>query len=90
MTWSLVSCSAARSPSRMWPVPREARIEPMTGLQMSQPRPRPCAATISLKVVRPCTRTTSKSLRPRQVEVLTQRVAHLDPGILEPRSSRGA
>ena len=61
ITWSLVSCSDARSPSRTWPVPREARIEPITGLQMSQPRPVPCRPMISLNVVSPCTRTTSKS-----------------------------
>ena len=38
-----------------------ARIEAIAGLQMSQPRPRPCAATSSLKVVIPRTRTRSNS-----------------------------
>src|SRR5882757_3652922 len=39
--WSLESCSAACSPSRMWSKPVEARMEATTGLQMSQPLPRP-------------------------------------------------
>src|SRR6201996_9064627 len=39
--WSLESCSEACSPSRMWSDPVEARIEATTGLQMSQPFPRP-------------------------------------------------
>src|SRR6185312_2165307 len=39
--WSLESCSEACSPSRMWSEPVDARIEATTGLQMSQPFPRP-------------------------------------------------
>src|ERR1700741_5678185 len=39
--WSLESCSEACSPSRMGSDPVEARMEATTGLQMSQPFPRP-------------------------------------------------
>src|SRR6204780_754839 len=39
--WSLESCSEACSPSRMWSEPVEARMEATTGLQISQPFPRP-------------------------------------------------
>src|SRR5436305_6591517 len=59
--WSLVSCNVACSPSRMYPVPSEARIEATTGLQMSQPRPRPCRVTTSLNVRIPRTRMMSNS-----------------------------
>src|SRR5579875_1945707 len=39
--WSLESCSAACSPSRMCSEPVDARMEATTGLQMSQPIPVP-------------------------------------------------
>src|SRR5947209_19498633 len=39
--WSLESCNEACSPSRMWSEPVDARIDATTGLQMSQPFPRP-------------------------------------------------
>src|SRR5699024_6852585 len=39
--WSLESCSDACSPSRMWSLPVDARIEATVGLQMSQPFPLP-------------------------------------------------
>src|SRR6185437_4224454 len=39
--WSLESCSDACSPSRMCSEPVEARMDATTGLQMSQPIPRP-------------------------------------------------
>ena len=42
-------------------MPRLERIEATTGRQMSQPRPVPCAAMISLNVRSPVTRTMSKS-----------------------------
>src|SRR3954468_22708920 len=61
ITWSLVSCRVAFSPSRTWPRPSEARIEATTGLQTSQPRPRPCWAITSLKVRSSLTRITSYS-----------------------------
>src|ERR1700761_6901256 len=39
--WSLESCSAACSPSRMCSEPVDARMDATAGLQMSQPLPRP-------------------------------------------------
>src|SRR5882757_8003731 len=48
--WSLESCSEACSPSRMCSEPVDARMEATTGLQMSQPFPRPNRASRPEKV----------------------------------------
>src|SRR6202011_5096882 len=42
--WSLVSCSEAPSPSWMWSLEVDARIDATAGLQMSHPAPVPCSA----------------------------------------------
>ena len=72
ITWSLVSCSVAFSPSSTCPAPREARMLASTGLQMSQPRPVPKRSMMPLKVRSPETRTASKSCA-RENEKCSQR-----------------
>ncbi len=57
MTWSLVSWSAACSPSRTCPRRSVERIDATVGRQTAQPRPVPCAATISENVRSPSSRT---------------------------------
>ena len=62
ITWSLVSCSAARSPCRTCAGAVVARIEAIAGLQMSQPRPAasvPNRATTSVNDATPETLTAS-------------------------------
>ena len=57
-------CPAARRARRPGcdpPVCSEARIEATAGLQMSQPRPRPCRSTSSVNVRMPVTATISNS-----------------------------
>src|ERR1700745_4158784 len=49
--WSLESCSDACSPSRMWSEPVDARMDATTGLQMSQPFPRPKRSSRPEKVL---------------------------------------
>jgi hypothetical protein len=48
--WSLLSWRAACSPSRMWSLPVDARIEATVGLQISQPLPVPYRARRPEKV----------------------------------------
>src|ERR1700712_345783 len=47
---SFVSCSVACSPERMCPVPRVARIDATTGLQIAHPEPLPCRLMTSLNL----------------------------------------
>ena len=63
MTWSLVSCSVAFSPSSTCVPVSVERMLARAGLQRSQPRPVPKRSMIALKVKRPETRTASNSWR---------------------------